>query len=169
MQKQLPCCFDIDKQFQAICHQGGCSGSSPGYSIYPEAEAKGSRDTATECNYNKEYFADKECQNCGKKGHPARCCTNKKGKAKRGSKDDKSVSSSKSIKSLTKQNKTLKKLVSVLQAHQEDNNNGSSLSSKDGDAHYQYACSTIEATNPKVAMVLKPHKARDLDLRSVYL
>ncbi len=37
---------------------------------------------ATECNYNKEYFANKECHNCDKKGHPARCCTNKKGKAK---------------------------------------------------------------------------------------
>ncbi len=24
-----------------------------------------------ECSYNKEYFADKECHNCGKKGHPA--------------------------------------------------------------------------------------------------
>jgi hypothetical protein len=27
---------------------------------------------ATECNYNKEYFANKECHNCSKKGHPAR-------------------------------------------------------------------------------------------------
>jgi len=26
-----------------------------------------------ECNYNKEYFADKECHTCGKKDHPARC------------------------------------------------------------------------------------------------
>jgi hypothetical protein len=37
---------------------------------------------ATECNYNKEYFANKECHNCGKKGHHAKCGTNKKGKAK---------------------------------------------------------------------------------------
>jgi hypothetical protein len=28
-----------------------------------------------ECSYNKEYFANKECHNCGKKGHPARCCS----------------------------------------------------------------------------------------------
>jgi hypothetical protein len=78
---------------------------------------------ATECNYNKEYFTNKDCHNCGKKGHPARYCTNKKGKAKKDSEDDKSVSSSKLIKLLTKQIKTLKKLVSVLQAHQEDSNN----------------------------------------------
>jgi hypothetical protein len=37
----------------------------------------------SECSYNKEYFADKECHNCGKKGHPTRCCTQKKGKTKR--------------------------------------------------------------------------------------
>ncbi len=35
-----------------------------------------------ECTYNKEYFADKECHNCGKLGHPSRCCPQKKkGKA----------------------------------------------------------------------------------------
>ncbi len=38
---------------------------------------------ATECNYTKEYFANEECHNCSKKGHPTRCCTNKKGKAEK--------------------------------------------------------------------------------------
>ncbi len=75
----------------------------------------------------------------------------------------------KSIKSLTKQVKTLKKLVSTLQAHQEVSDNNSSLSIEDGDAHFQYACVAIEATNLKVAMVLKSHNAWDLDLRSVWL
>jgi hypothetical protein len=64
---------------------------------------------ATECNYNKEYFANKECHNCSKKGYPARFCNNKKGKAKKDSEDNKSVSSLKLIKSLTKQIKNLKK------------------------------------------------------------
>jgi hypothetical protein len=77
--------------------------------------------------------------------------------------------SSKSIKSLTKQVKTLKKLVSVLKANQEDSNDNSSLSSEDGDAHFQYACAAIEATNSKVAMALKSQKAQDFDLRSVWL
>jgi hypothetical protein len=124
---------------------------------------------ATECNYNKEYFANKECYNFGKKEHPARCCTNKKGKAKKDSEYDKSLLGSKLIKSLTKQIKTLKKPVSALQTHQEDSSNNSSLSSEDGDAHFQYACATIKATNPKVVMALKSHKAQDLDLRSVWL
>ena len=129
--------------------------------------------TGTEYNYNKEYFADKECHNCGKLGHPSRCCTQKKkGKAKKDSEDDKSVSSSKSaktIKSLTKQVKTLKKSVSTLQAHQEDSDDESSLSSVEGDTHFQYACAAIATSHPKVALALKSHKARDLDLKSVWL
>jgi hypothetical protein len=77
--------------------------------------------------------------------------------------------SDKSIKSLTKQVKTLKKMVSALQAHQEDGNDNSSLSSKEGNAHFQYACAAIATTHPKVAMGLKSQKAQDLDLRSVWL
>ncbi len=41
----------------------------------------------SKCSYNKEYFADKECHNCGKKGHPTRCCHQKKGKMKKGNDD----------------------------------------------------------------------------------
>ena len=37
--------------------------------------------TAPIAHNNKEYFADKECHTCGKKGHPSRCCPRKKGKA----------------------------------------------------------------------------------------
>jgi hypothetical protein len=125
-----------------------------------------------ECSYNKEYFADKECHNCGKKGHPAKCCTQKKGKTKKGTDDVKSVSSSKynkTIKSLTKQVKTLKKLVSALQAHNEDGKDYSSISSEEGDVHFQYTCAAIASTNPNVAMALKSPKAWDLDLRSVWL
>jgi hypothetical protein len=130
---------------------------------------KVARTPATECNYNKEYFANKECHSCGKKWHPARCCTNKKGKAKKECKDDKSVSDSKLIESLTKKGKTLKKLVSVLQAHQADSKNNSSLSNEDEEAHFQYECVAIKTTNPKVAMALKSNKAQNLDLRSVWL
>ena len=108
-----------------------------------------------------------ECHNCVKKELPARCCTNKKGKAIKDSENDKSVSSSKSIKSLTKQAKTLKKSVDVLLTHQEHSNDNSCLSSEDGDAHFQYACAAIEATNLEEPMALKSHKAWDLDLRSV--
>jgi hypothetical protein len=127
---------------------------------------------SNECSYNKEYFADKECHNCGKKGHPAKCCTQKKGKTKKGTDDVKLVSSSKSdktIKSLTKQVKTLKKLVSALQAHNEDSKDDSSISSEEGDGHFQYTCAAIASTNLNVAMALKSPKAWDLNLRSVWL
>ena len=95
-----------------------------------------------------------------------------KGKAKKDSEDDKSVSSNKSaktIKSLTKQVKTLKKSVSALQAHQENSNDKSSLSSVEGDTHFQYVCAAIATSHPEVALALKSHKARDLDLKSVWL
>ena len=86
--------------------------------------------------------------------------------------DEKLVSSNKSaktIKSLTKQVKALKKPVSALQAHQEDSNDDSSLSSKKGNAHFQYTCAAIATTHPKVVMALMSQKAWDLDLRSVWL
>ena len=65
------------------------------------------------------------------------------------------------IKSLTKQVKTLKKLVSALQAHNEDSKDDSSISSEEGDAHFQYVCAAIASTNPNVAMALKSPKAQD--------
>ncbi len=59
-------------------------------------------------------------------------------------------------------------MVSALQSHQEDSDD-SSLSSVEGDTHFQFACAAIATTNPNVAMALKSHKARDLDLKSVWL
>ncbi len=41
--------------------------------------------------------------------------------------------------------------------------------SEEGDAHFQYACAAIASNNPNVAMALKSPKARELDLRSVWL
>jgi hypothetical protein len=155
--------------FKPLVIKGAAPVAVQGTAFSQKQKQKVAGTPTTECNYNKEYFADKECHNCGKKGHPARYYTNKKGKAQKDSEDNKSVSSSKLIKSLTKQIKTLKKMVSALQAHLEDSDNDSSLSSEDGDAHFQYACAAIEVTNPKVAMALMSHKARDLDLRNVWL
>jgi hypothetical protein len=60
-------------------------------------------------------------------------------------------------------------VVSALQAHQENSNNDSSLSSVDRYGHIQYRCAAIATTNPKVAMAHKSHKAGDVDLRSVWL
>ncbi len=57
------------------------------FSQKKQGPGSGGTDPGAECNYNKEYFKDKECHNCGKKGHPSRCCTQKK-KASAGSGDD---------------------------------------------------------------------------------
>jgi hypothetical protein len=140
--------------------------------VQKQQKGAGTPGGGNECSYNKEYFADKECHNYGNKGHPVKCCTQKKGKTKKGTDDVKSVLSSKSnerIKSLTKQVKTLKKSVSALQAHNKDSKDDSSISSEEGDAHFQYTCAAIASTNPNVAMAFKSPKAWDLDLRSVWL
>ncbi len=138
--------------------------AAQGTAFAQKQKEAGTLATGTKCTYNKEYFADKECHNCGKKGHPSRCRPQNKGKAKKDSEDDKLVSSNKSaktIKSLTKQVKNLKKSFSALQAHQEDSDADSSLSSMEGDTHFQYECAAIATTHPEVAMALKSHKARD--------
>jgi hypothetical protein len=57
----------------------------------------------------------------------------------------------------------------VLQAYQEDSNDASSLSSVEGNIHFQYACAAIATSHPEVALALKSHKARDLDLKSMWL
>ncbi len=65
---------------------------------------------------------------------------------KEGTDDVKLVSSFKSnetLKSLTKQVKTLKKSVSGIQAHNEDSKDDSSISSEEGDAHFQYTCAAV--------------------------
>jgi hypothetical protein len=77
--------------------------AAQGTAFAQKQKQKVARTPATGCNYSKEHFTDKEYHNCGMKGHPARCCTNKKGKVKKHSEDNKSVLSLKSIKSLTKQ------------------------------------------------------------------
>jgi hypothetical protein len=115
--------------FKPLVIKGAAPVAAQGTAFAQKQKQKVAGTPATECNYNKEYFANKECHHCDKKGHPVRCCTNKKGKAKKDLEDDKSVSSVKSIKLLNKKIKTLKKPVSVLQAHQEDSGDSANLSS----------------------------------------
>jgi hypothetical protein len=110
--------------FKPLVIKGTAPVAVQGTAFAQKQKGAGTLATGTKCNYNKEYFADKVCHNCGKLGHPSRCCTHKKkGKTKKDSEDDKLASSNKSaktIKSLTKQVKTLNKSVSTLQAHQEE-------------------------------------------------
>jgi hypothetical protein len=102
----------IMNDFKPLDIEGTAPVAAQGTAFAQKQKGAGTPATGTKCNYNKEYFADKECHNCGKLGHPSRCCPQKKnGKAKKDLEDGKSVSSNKSaktIKSLTKQVQTLK-------------------------------------------------------------
>jgi hypothetical protein len=105
--------------FKPLTTEGTALMAAQSTAFAQKQKGTGTPATNTECTYNKEYFADKECHTCGKKGYPSRCCLPKKGKAKKDLEDDKLVSSNKSaktIKSLTKQVKNWKKSVSILQA-----------------------------------------------------
>ncbi len=77
--------------FKQLVIKGAAPVAAQGTAFAQKQKQQAAVTLATECNYNKEYFANKECHNCSKKGHPARCCINKKGNAKKESEDDKSV------------------------------------------------------------------------------
>ncbi len=68
--------------FKAMVIEGGALVPAQGIAFSRKQKQKVAGTPTAECNCNKEYVADKECHNCGKKGHSARCYTNKKGKAK---------------------------------------------------------------------------------------
>jgi hypothetical protein len=94
-------------------------------------------------DYDKEYFKDKPCFKCGKKGHPQSHCPQKD------EDDDSSVSSKSSkgsksstgsrTKSIENQFKNLKKSFAQLKAAQED---GSDSDSSEEMSHFQYGSSS---------------------------
>ena len=84
--------------FKPLIIEGPAPVAAQGTAFVQKQKGAGTPATGTECNFNKEYFADKECHTCGKKGHPARCCPQNKGKTKKDLEDNKSVSSNKSAK-----------------------------------------------------------------------
>ena len=94
-------------------------------------------------DYEKEYFKDKPCFKCGKKGHPQSHCPQKD------EDDDSSVSSKSSkgsksstgsrTKSIENQFKNLKKSFAQLKAAQED---GSDSDSSEEMSHFQYGSSS---------------------------
>jgi hypothetical protein len=88
--------------------------------------------------------------------------------------DNKSTSSSKSIKSLSKtlkslekSNRKLKKSVSALQKCKEEDD-GLSISSE-GKSHFQKDVDMLKEHNPKIVLALKSRKFDDLELRNVLL
>jgi hypothetical protein len=67
--------------FKPLIIEGPALVAAQGTAFTQKQKGAGTPATGTKCTFNKEYFADKECQPCGKKGHPARFCPQKKGKA----------------------------------------------------------------------------------------
>ncbi len=74
---------------------------------------------------------------------------------------------SKTIKSLEKSNRKLRKSVSALQRCEEDDD--SSISSSEGTTHFQVDLDLLVERNPKIALALKSNKHDDLKLRNVLL
>jgi hypothetical protein len=63
--------------FKPLIIEGTAPVAAQGTAFAQKQKGAGTPATGTECTYNKEYFSDKECHNCGKKGHPSRCCPQK--------------------------------------------------------------------------------------------
>jgi hypothetical protein len=100
-------------------------------------------------------------------------------KGKDDDEDNKSLASNKSAKTikslskvmklLEKDNRWLKKLVSVLQKCDEDDNSDSLFSTVESSSHFQDAMEILKEHHPKIVLALKSRKFTDLDLRNVLL
>jgi hypothetical protein len=71
------------------------------------------------------------------------------------------------MKLLEKDNRLLKKLVSVLQKCNEDDKYDSLLSTVEGSSHFQDAMEMLEEHHPMIVLALKSRKFTDLDLRNM--
>ncbi len=87
--------------------------------------------------------------------------------SKKSAKTIKSIS--KTMKSLGKDNRRLKKPVIALQKCKEDDDNDLSISSAEGLSHFQKAIKFLKESYPKIALALKLSKSFDLDLKYVFL
>jgi hypothetical protein len=76
---------------------------------------------------------------------------------------------SKTMRSLEKDNKRLKKSVSALQKCNEDDDNDLSISMVEGSSHFQDALEMLEEHHPRIVLALKHRKFMELDLRNVLL
>ena len=59
--------------FKPLIIKGTAPVAAQGTAFSQKQKGAGTLATGTKCTYNKEYFADKECLTCGKKGHCPEC------------------------------------------------------------------------------------------------
>jgi hypothetical protein len=85
-------------------------------SSFAQKGGRGGRDDKGQktITFDKEYWKDKTCFNCGKKGHPSSSCT----KTAVTKDDDDSASIAHSVKKLAKDTKNLKKAFSTTEDRQ---------------------------------------------------
>jgi len=120
--------------------------------------------------FDKEYWKDKECYKCHKKGHPATHCTKKDD-------DEASVASTKStVSKLQKDIKSIKKKFTTVNAQLQQLQEGTSDVSDSEDeevSHFQFQFTQVEPKfEPCVANLFKQAHADtkfDIDLREVIL
>jgi hypothetical protein len=137
---------------------------------------RGSRGQAT-ITFNKEYWKDKTCFNCGEKGHPSSSCT----KAAV-TNDDDSACIAQSVKKLAKDTKNLKKKAfTQLQKTSKRDSDLSGSESDEEDSHFQFGDGfqftqmkvkqTAIKFEPRIAKLFKQtHGAKiKLDLKKVIL
>ena len=126
--------------------------------------------------YDKTYWADKDCYNCGQKGHPASQCPSKD---KKNDDDRSKTSSAKSVKKLSKDFKHMKKKMTTINAQLSRLNEDSDLSDSDDaeeTSHFQADPTAFqfvqEGFQPAIEKLFKQDQETDptnLDLRWVIL
>jgi hypothetical protein len=123
--------------------------------------------------FDKEYWKDKECFKCHKKGHPSLHCD-----ADEDDDDKSSASQAKSVKKLAKDFKSMKKAFTQLQKVKEADSDISDLETSDGDTHFQCVHNDFQFTQvehefePQIAKLFKQawtKKHAKLDLREIIL
>ena len=134
--------------------------------------------------YDKEYWKDKTCFKCGKKGHPA-YVHDKKGK-NNNEEDDDDKSTAESVKQLAKSMKNMNKRLTTINTQlgdlQSDNASSVSASDEEGSLNVQYAelgseqfqFAQVESPRfePAIERLFKQSassRPKDLDLRKVLL
>jgi hypothetical protein len=108
-----------------------CEGSS--FAQNGGRGGRGGRGRAT-ITFNKEYWKDKTCLNCGEKGPPSSSCT----KAAIANDDD-SASIARSVKKLAKDTKNLKKAFTQLQKTSKQDSDLSGSESEEEDLQFQFS------------------------------